>query len=507
MSRLEWSQAAVRLIEAAFPHSLDQPDARALCERLMPHVEASTSELSWGDEDADPAGREAVVRLLHRAAKYQEYRCDWKRALTLYRKEAGLRDLDIGMPVDRAAAWLAVGRQHFSLASLDLAEGTCRRALRLCEEPTADPAFLTLRAQALCELAGILRERAEFDQALAAAHEAISLYEVHGHGYGTLDWAVAEQQAGLIHRNAGRLREASACYERASALVPPPGSQEPAEHQLFRASLLRGLGIVAQDAGLLDMAENRLREALAVFRDATGPDFDSAQIAKFLADVLRRRAEEDRRRPLWHLTARRRSRARLHEAAALLAPAVALHRSRGETDEQMYAACLNKRGSLELALHRRRAARATLTQAEEIYSTHYESDHPYRAKTLARLGPVLLALHQREQAELTLREAKRIFENRLGPDHPCLIAVYQRLADCLDRTPRRAGRARRAQAAAEASGLREQAARITGLVRVGALGLTIEENAEVSASPARGRPSLRVPVAPPVQRPGSRELP
>ena len=499
VDRLEWSQAAVRLVEAAFPHSLDQPDARALGERLMPHVEASTAGLSWGDVPENPQESEAVVRLLHRAGQYQEYRCDWDRALALYRHETELRALGLGDAFDHAAAWLAVSRQHFYLADLDQAERTCHRALQLCGAPTADSPAATLRAQALCHLAGILRERVRFTDALVAAQQAIELYAARGSGFDTLDRAAAEHEAGLIHRNAGRLREAVACYARAEALVPQPGSQEPVEHRLFRAGLMRDRGIVAQDAGRLALAERQLRGAMLAFgTDPGGLDFETAQIAKFLADVLRRRAEADLRAPRWDREARRRGRARLREAETLLAPVVLLHASRGAADEQKYAACLNKRGSLELALGRPKDARETLHQAEAIYLEHYNEEHPYRAKTLSRLGPVLLRLGQREEAEDRLRTAKRIFTNSLGPDHPALAAVHQRLADVLDRAPGPAADGNRE----EAAWLRAEAHRITLAVRAAtepAQPTSLTEPTEPVGGRGGGgvRPSLRIAAIPP----------
>ncbi|MEZ0093656.1 tetratricopeptide repeat protein [Streptacidiphilus sp. EB129] len=445
LGRLEWSQAAVRLVEAAFPHSFLQPDLRAMCERLMPHVEASTNEFSWGsdavaDEVESEAGDpEAIVRLLHRAGSYQEHRCDWPRALLLFEREAQLRDLGIGDPLSRARARLAVARQYFLLARLAEAETACREALAHCAAHRAEPEFLPVRAECLRELGGILREQTRFDEALDAVRQAVTIYQAHGSEWQSLDWAIAEQQAGLIHRNAGRPSRAAACFRRAERLVPARGSQELPQHLLFRATIRRDLGILAQDRDDLDEAERELRAALAVFHEQPGAtDFDTVQIAKFLADVLRRQGEQDRdraratRHPLRRRQLRRAAARQLQEAWLLLEPVVALHYKRRDTDEHKYASTLNKRGSLEFAQGRAHDARATLEEAERIYRTRYGERHHYRAKTLSRLGPVLRATGDRDRAEAVLREAASIFQETLGDEHPALIAVYLRLADCLD---------------------------------------------------------------------------
>ncbi len=439
--RLEWSQAAVRLVEACFPTTPDLLASRPVCERLMPHVEAVIDKLAWGDDADGGLGAsqdpEALARLLHRVGAYQEHRCDWVRALDFFEREAELREIgNDGDLLGRATARYAVARQHFLLASLDDAERECRLALRLCDGHEEE-AFLRLRASCQRQLGGIMRERNRFSEALSAVQTAVEIYEGQAWREESLDWAVAEQEIGLIHRNAGHLTQAAGHYERAERRIPSRGIQEPPDYTVFRAMLQRDLGIVAQDRGQLEHAEERLTEALTVFGAHRGPeDFETAQIAKFLSDVLRRRSEshkEQARRSLRLLHRRdlsRRARAELDRAERLLGPVVELHRKRSETEEHRYAACLNKLGSLRLAQGRTAEARRTLEQAEAIYLRLYGERHYYRAKSLTRLGPVLRAQGDGGAAERVLREANGIFRAALGDDHPALMAVCEHLSDC-----------------------------------------------------------------------------
>jgi len=441
--RLLWSQSAVQLVEAAFPTSPEKLDQRAGCERLMPHVQAVMAEVAWaadlGDDEYGAArDPEALVRLLHRAGLYQERRgISPGHVLDYFEKEALLRGLGIGDALGLIDARLAVARQCYRLANLDLAERKCREILDQWPVPSDIPASRTLRAQCLRQLGDILRERIRFDEALQIIGQAISIYEARGPEGDGLDWAIAEEEAGMIHRNAGQLTEALDHYERAAARIPRSGSQEPLEHTVFRAMLWRDAGIVAQDRGDLSTAEHKLRLALSVFGDCRGSDdFETAQIAKFLADVLRRQGEELRQRarethhPLRRQRLRRKARGLLRDAAGLLGPVVEQHHKRRETEEHKYAACLNKLGSLQLAQGRTQQALATLRVAEHIYATAYGARHPYRAKTLSRLGAVHLAMGDRAGAERVLREAEAIFLTSLGDHHPSLIAVYERLAAC-----------------------------------------------------------------------------
>lgn len=451
-ARLLWSQTAVRLLEAAFPHEPKWFQHRADCEELMPHVEALMDELVWAAEDGDQiygaaVDPHALARLLHRVGEYQEHRCDWSGALGLFEREATLRELYVHDPDDlgRTTALLAVARQRYLLAELDTAEDECRKALEECLGHQNDPRFLPLQAQCLRQLGDILREHVRFDEALGAVSRAIAIYEGPGADWEGLDRAVAEQEAGMIHRNAGQLSQALERYRRAQDQIPQIGSDEPREHTVFQAMLQRDIGIVAQDRGDLDTAERELGDALKSFRTLRWPDdFETSQIAKFLADVIRRQGEELReqartsRRPLRRNHLSRLARAKLDAADTLLIPVVELHRKRRDTERHKYAACLNKLGSLRNAQGRTAEAIESLLEAEKIYVDTYGPDHHYRAKTLTRLAAALVAtggtatLNTGEEvnAEATLRLAEGIFRTRLGDAHPSLIAVYERLALC-----------------------------------------------------------------------------
>ncbi|MCX4761130.1 tetratricopeptide repeat protein [Streptomyces sp. NBC_01275] len=445
-SRVQWSQAAVRLVEAAFPARPEQPETRSACERLMPHADAVITEVSWTSDEpaANAKSRMALIELLHRVGVYQEQRCNWTRALTHFQWEAELRqdsgDPDGEDPLGRITAQLAVARQHYLLAHLDEAHEECLKALEQCRSHTGDgPAFVELEALCHRQYGGVLREKILFDEALDAVREAIRIYESQEPGWESLEWAVAEQEIGMIHRNAGRLSLALESYAHAEARIPQHGSQVPARHVLFRAMLRWDVGIVAQDRGDLATAETMLADALAVFREHRGlEDFETSQVAKFLADVRRRQAEDlrERARATWHPLRRRELRRqgqeKLRSAADLLEPVLDLHLNRSEAEPHKYAACLNKMGSLQAAQGRTVEALETLDRAHRIYTQKYGSDHHYRAKTLSRLGPVLLVAGDRATAELVLREAERIFRARLGDHHPSLVAVYERLTECTD---------------------------------------------------------------------------
>ncbi|MFI6545930.1 tetratricopeptide repeat protein [Streptomyces prunicolor] len=437
-TRLQWSQTVVLLLEAAFPHAPDRLSERAACEGLMPHVEAVCEAMTQEAQEGLSA-RDAgtLARLLHRAGAYQDNRCDWVHALEYFKREATLRETRPGDVLNLATARLAVARQHYLLARIDVAEAHCRLALDQCLQRPNDATFLPLQAQCLRQLGGILLENIQFDKALNAVGQAIQIYEQHGAEWQGLDRAAAEEEAGLIHRNAGALTEARACFESAEKSIPESSRGEPEEYVVFCAGLRRDEGILRQDSGELMLAAENLSAALSKFRENRGADdFETSQVAKFLADIRRRQGEEARYRadtthnPFIRRRRRREALAYLREAADLLDPVVELHRKRSSAEGHKYAACLNKLGSLQHAQGQTEQALETLREAESIYLAKYGPEHHYLAKTLSRLGPVLLSAGDRPGAEETLLEAKKIFTTRLGMNHPSLVAVYERLVLC-----------------------------------------------------------------------------
>ncbi|WP_046733472.1 NB-ARC domain-containing protein [Streptomyces humi] len=464
-ARAMWSQTIVRIVEAAFAEGAGASSGQAADEigreRLMPHVQAIRRDIeedgAWAvDPRGDTAAREALARLMHQAGDYQEHRGVYQRdVLSYYAHEAWIRANGIGGDRERIESLLDVARQKYRLADLEAAEkecgslkAECEAVLSSCPPGAERSGLLRLHAECLLLRADVLRERVKFAEAEQSVVEAMGLFQEGGLEWRGLDRARTEMRLGQIHRNAGHLSRALGHYDTAGALIPPEDGEEPAEHALFRAELVFCKGILEQDRGNLEAAEAHLRSALSRFPPNPDSDnFETAQVEKFLADVVRRRGETTRalarntRSPLARLRLSRSAARQLHEADRLLSQAVDQHRKRREAENHKYAACLNKRGSLRLAQGRPKEAEQDLLEAEAIYVTAYKADHPYRAKTLARLGEVLLAAGPAGRkvtlatgdecdAKKVLDMAEHIFVSRLGPCHPVLVAVYERLARC-----------------------------------------------------------------------------
>ncbi|MBT1094206.1 tetratricopeptide repeat protein [Streptomyces sp. Tu102] len=441
--RLEWSQAAVRFVEALFPDRPEALDERSACERLMPHATAAFDHVAWGDEanggfgaSVDPG---ALVRLLHRVGTYAQTRGEWALALALFEREAALRELGDEDPLLRAEALLAAGRQHYHLAQLGPAERVCREAMDLCEHLGDASKVQLLRARTFRLLGGIMREQSQFEQALFAARQAIVLYDQQDPRIYMLERAVTELEAGLVHRDRGNPAQAAVSYERAWDLSTRRGSGDSREQAVFRAMIRRERGVVAQDRADLITADSELSAALDVFRENRGTDhYETAHLAALLADVRRTRSDQmsvqarQSRNPLRIRELRREARSLLESAAALLEPAITLHRAHRGMASKRYTACLTALGSLLLSQGEPDDARAVLEEVIELYTATYGPRHRYTAEALVRLGPVLRATGNPEAAERTLRRAEEILKEVLGNHHPALVPLFENLADCFD---------------------------------------------------------------------------
>ncbi|WP_305629252.1 tetratricopeptide repeat protein [Streptomyces sp. KS_5] len=441
--RLEWSQAAVRFVEALFPDHPEALDVRSACERLMPHATAALDHVAWGDEPNGEFGASvdpgALVRLLHRVGTYAQTRGEWALALGLFEREAALRELGDEGQLLRADALVAAGRQQYHLAQLGPAERGCREAMDLCEHLGDESKVQLLRARTFRLLGGIMREQSQFEQALFATQQAIVLYEQQDPRIYMLERAATELEAGLVHRDRGNPAQAAVSYERAWDLSTGRVPGDSREQAVFRAMIRRERGVIAQDRGALITADSELSAALSVFRENKGTeDYETAHLAALLADVRRTRSDQmsvqarQSRNPLRIRELRRESRSLLDSAAALLEGAITLHRARRGMAAQRYTACLTALGSLLLSQGEPDDARAVLNEVIELYTATYGPRHRYTAEALVRLGPVLRATGNPEAAERTLRRAEEILKQALGNNHPALVPLYENLADCFD---------------------------------------------------------------------------
>nr|WP_276598780.1 serine/threonine-protein kinase [Nannocystis sp. SCPEA4] len=201
-----------------------------------------------------------------------------------------------------------------------------------------------------------------------------------------------------IRLNQGDAVETTELATRALALLGDSGGD--VGRQLERANVDTTLGKAAYSRGEFEAADAHFQAALAIRREALGPDHPD--VASALNDL----GDNDR------------ARGRYAEARAALEQALALrtrvlgpdHPDLGNTETSL--------GALFSATADYRAARDHYARAVAIRSAALGPDHPRTAGALMNLGNAEIVLGDLDRAYEHYEAARAIQERVLGPEHP-----------------------------------------------------------------------------------------
>jgi tetratricopeptide (TPR) repeat protein len=233
--RKTWAEAAVRLVNAAFPFKLNDVTTWPECSRLLPHVRAAA-----GHAESLQVAPETTGRILNETGLYLEGRAEFVEAK---------RELERALAIDERA----FGPDHPTVAIRVNNLGNVLRDLG--------------------DLAGA---RARFERALAIDERAF--------GPDHPDVAIDVNNLGSVLRDLGDLAGARARFERALAIDERAFGPD---HSAV-ARDVNNLGNVLQDLGDLAGARARYERALAIGERAFGPDHPQvATFANNLGGVLR----------------------------------------------------------------------------------------------------------------------------------------------------------------------------------------------------------------------------
>jgi eukaryotic-like serine/threonine-protein kinase len=311
-----------------------------------------------------------------------------------------------GEPEAQASVMTVIGRVYGQLNVYDQGEPLLREALairrRLHPEGHAEV------AETLDELGTLLRRRGDFAAAGAQLEEAVS---VRRRLPGDPRLSRSLFLLGDLRRQEGKLAAAAELMEESLRVsrTPPPG----VEFDASTATILEGLGIVAQAQGDFVAAEARLREALALRRKELGTE------APRTADTLNR------------LGTLLQARGHLEEAEVMLREALSLMERHLGPDHGGLTVPLN---NLALTLQNRGdyAGAEPLYQRALVMARRLHGDgHPSVATNLNNLGLLRHDQGRFREAAALLEEALAIQRKVLGEEHPDLAFPTTNLARVL----------------------------------------------------------------------------
>jgi tetratricopeptide (TPR) repeat protein len=445
-----WAEAAVRLVNSAFPFESDDVRAWQVCSRLLSHALST----AWHAEslEVDP---EAMGHLLNRAgvyfhgrAQFAEAKAALERSLIIAEAVFGpdhpnvasaINNLgrvlkDLGDLVGARAAFdralttyeQSLGLEHPYVASVvdnlgqvlqDLGEfggahAAYERALVIREQKLGENSPDV--ATTLSNLGRLLLQQGDPTEGLLCVERALMIYE---QAFGQQHPRVAtclNNLGGILH-NLGDLERARAAYERALAIDEAAfGPDHPNV-----ATCVNNLGGVLRDLGDLAGAREAFERALAIDEAAFGPDHPNvARDVNNLGSVLKDLGD-------------------LVGARAAYKRALAIDQAAFGPDHPKVATDVNNLGNVLQDLGDLVGARAHYERALAIDEAVFGPDHPEVATNVNNLGNVLRDLGDLTGARAACERALRIFRESLGEDHPSTVTVQSNLDSlkALGKTP------------------------------------------------------------------------
>lgn len=259
--RRQWAEAAIRVVNQAFPDKSQDVRTWPVCTRLLSHTLAVAEEGEVLQVDPEATSRliNQTGTFLHSRARYAEAKQSFERALRILEAHLGKDDPKVGILVNNLGGALQ------AIGDLASAWACYERALRIDEaafgsnHPSVARDINNLGSvlEALGDLAGA---RAHYERALRIDETA----------FGSDDPNVADRvnNLGGVLESLGDLTGARVCYERAlrideAAFVP--------DHPNV-ARDLNNLGSVLEALGDVEGARNCCEHALRIFTASLGED-------------------------------------------------------------------------------------------------------------------------------------------------------------------------------------------------------------------------------------------
>ncbi len=335
-----------------------------------------------------------------------------------------------------------MGRVYHRRGFHDRAEEILRQALTIERRARGGSVGV---AQAADNLAELLLDRAELDEAESLLTEAV---ELRRRRLGEAHPKVAESLLGLAEVLVQK-GEFETARERCEEAVELRRRLLPGDHPLLAESL-NDLALVLHELAEYEAAEPLLEEALEIYRGNFGDEHpDVAMVLGNLGQLLRDRRDYERAEPLLrralaldrllsgddhpdvaqdldNLALLLEDRGEPVAAETAYRQALAIRGKAFGPDHPKVAESLNNLGALTYG--RGGDAEPLFRQALEILRRQHPSGHPDVASTANNLAVVLQAAGRDDEAEPLLEEALAIRRDMLDAEHPELAYSLDNLA-------------------------------------------------------------------------------
>lgn len=264
-----WAEAAIGMVNEAFPQQSDDVQTWPVCSKLLPHSVALI-----GHAKVFQIATQSLDRLLNQSGLYLDARAELDEAKKMYEQSIALAEEIYGVNHPEVAATLSnLGEVLRKQDDLSGARAIIERALKIDETTygSEHPAV----AIDLNNLGGVLHAQGDLEGALSHFKRALAIDEAR-YGPNHKDVAIDLNNIALVLVDKGDLAGAHSHLERAIAIDAVENRKE---HPAL-AIRLNNFGLVLEKQGNLEGARDHFERALNIFRKFLGKDHPSTVKAR-----------------------------------------------------------------------------------------------------------------------------------------------------------------------------------------------------------------------------------
>ncbi len=392
--RKRWAEAAVQLVNDAFPQEGLDVRTWPECSLLLPHAIAAA-----GHAEGLGAAKKETQHLLNQAGLYLNGRAEFKVAEALYERALLIAEIVYGREHQEVATIINnLGGVLKDMGDITGAKELYERALKI-DEKTLGSDHPNV-ARDTNNLGLVLQDMGDLEGAKELYERALKIDEkTLGSDHPTV--AIRVNNLGGVLKDMGDLEGAKLHLERALKIDEKAlGPDHP-----NAATIANNLGMVLKDMGDLEGAKLHLERALKIDEKALGPDHPNVAIrVNNLGMVLKDMGDLEG--------------AKLHLERALKIDEKALG-----PDHPQVAIYANNLGTILQDMGDLAGAKELYERALKIGEKVYGPDHPHVATCANNLGLALKDMGDLAGAKELYERALKIGEKAYGPDHP-QVAIY-----------------------------------------------------------------------------------
>ena len=265
----KWAEAAVHIVDEAFPFDSDDVRTWPVCSRLLPHALAAAEHAEALDVASDSTWRllNQIGLYLQGRAQFAEAKEMYERALAIDESAYGSNHPDVAIRVNNLGSVLQ------ALGDMEGAKKMYERALTI-DEAAYGPDHPTVAIR-VNNLGGVLKAFGDMEGAKKMYERALTIDEA-AYGPDHPSVAIRVNNLGSVLQALGDMEGAKKMYERALTIDEAAyGPDHPAV-----AIDVSNLGGVLRDIGDMEVAKKMFERALIIFTEYLGDNHPHTKTVK-----------------------------------------------------------------------------------------------------------------------------------------------------------------------------------------------------------------------------------